>query len=176
MKRDPLADPTASIRRVYSYVAYRIGAGADAEDVTSETMVRALRYRTSYDTTKGTPSTWLLAIARACVSDHLSNRTTTYVEDLDPAAPIEVEADVVNRVAVAVAISRLDDRDRELIALRYAADLSTREIAAVLCLSRGTVDVAIHRARKRLSEELHREGYRRKHGLLALHHASLGGI
>ena len=43
--RDPLADPEQLIERVYSYVAYRIGPGADAEDVTSEAFARALRGR-----------------------------------------------------------------------------------------------------------------------------------
>ena len=42
-RRDPLADPEPLIRRVYSYVAYRIGPGADAQDVTSDTFERALR-------------------------------------------------------------------------------------------------------------------------------------
>ncbi len=53
--RDPLANPAPLIRRVYSYVAYRIGDGPDAQDVTSETMERALRGRDSYDRAKGTP-------------------------------------------------------------------------------------------------------------------------
>ena len=39
--RDPLADPEPLIRRVYAYVAYRIGDGPDAEDVTSEVFERA---------------------------------------------------------------------------------------------------------------------------------------
>ena len=33
-RRDPLADPEPLIRRVYAYVAYRLGEGAEAEDVT----------------------------------------------------------------------------------------------------------------------------------------------
>ena len=52
-RRDPLANPEPLIRRVYAYVAYRIGDGPDAEDVTSEVFERALRYRESYDPTRG---------------------------------------------------------------------------------------------------------------------------
>ena len=52
-REDPLADPTPLIRRVYAYVAYRIGDGPDAEDVTSEVFERALKYRSSYDPTRG---------------------------------------------------------------------------------------------------------------------------
>ena len=52
---DPLANPEPLIRRVYAYVAYRVGHGPDAEDLTSETFERALRYKKSYDSTKGEP-------------------------------------------------------------------------------------------------------------------------
>ena len=65
--RDPLANPAPLIRRVYSYVAYRIGDGPDAEDVTSEVFERALRYRASYDQARGHALPWLLGIARTCV-------------------------------------------------------------------------------------------------------------
>jgi DNA-directed RNA polymerase specialized sigma24 family protein len=56
VKVDPLADVERLIRRVYGYVAYRIGDGPDAEDVTSETFERALRYRSSYDPRRGDPA------------------------------------------------------------------------------------------------------------------------
>ena len=54
-RKDPLADPAPLIRRVYSYVAYRIGDGPDAEDLTSEVFERALKYRESYDPDRGGP-------------------------------------------------------------------------------------------------------------------------
>ena len=41
---DPLAHPERLTQSVYAYVAYRIGAGPDAEDATSEVFARALRY------------------------------------------------------------------------------------------------------------------------------------
>ena len=67
---DPLAQPETMIRRVYAYVAYRIGDGPDAEDVTSEVFVRALRYRDSYDAAKGQPITWLTGIARTVLIEN----------------------------------------------------------------------------------------------------------
>jgi len=41
MRSDPLANPEPLIRRVYAYVAYRLGDGPDAEDVTSQVFERA---------------------------------------------------------------------------------------------------------------------------------------
>lgn len=159
MKRDPLANPTELIRKVYSYAAYRVGAGADAEDVTGEVMVRAVRYRASYDDSKGTPLTWLLGIARTCVNDHLSSRPLVHDDGVDAASPGQLDVETIDRMAVGEAVARLDERDRDLIALRYGADLSTRQISEILGLSRNAIDVALHRTRDRLSVELHREGY-----------------
>ena len=69
IRKDPLAHPEKLIRQVYAYVTYRIGAGPEAEDVTSETFEKALRYRSSYDPQKAAPIAWLLGIARRCADD-----------------------------------------------------------------------------------------------------------
>jgi RNA polymerase sigma-70 factor (ECF subfamily) len=157
-KRNPLAEPEELIRRVYSYAAYRVGPGPDAEDITSETMLRAVRYRSSYDPAKGKPLNWLLGIARGCVDDHFAARMQT-VESREGGAAQDVEEEIVHRLSLADAVSRLDERDRELIALRYGADLSTKQISELLDLSRNAVDVALHRCRERLSVELRHEGF-----------------
>ena len=68
MPRDPLAHPERLIRAVYAYVAYRVGPGPDAEDITSDVFERALRYRASYDPKRGEPMAWLIGIARRCVN------------------------------------------------------------------------------------------------------------
>ena len=153
MARDPLADPEPLIRRVYAYVAYRIGDGPDAEDVTSATIERALRYRASYDPRRGKPQSWLIGIARACVDDHLRGRVSAG-EVVDAAGDDELEKDTLLRLSVDAAVAALADTDRELIALRYGADLSTRQIAGILQMKPNAVDVALHRARDRLRREL----------------------
>ena len=153
LQPDPLRDPEPLVRRVYSYVAYRIGDGPDAEDLTNETFVRALRYRDTFDAAKGAPISWLIGIARRCVDE--SFRHARPVSDPpDREAAGDLEADVVQRLTLRAAVSRLGERDRELIALRYGADLSARQIAQRLELSTNAVEVALHRARTRLREEL----------------------
>lgn len=67
LRVDPLRNPEPLIRRVYGYVAYRIGDGPDAEDITSETFERALRYQKSFDPQKGEPLAWLIGIARRLI-------------------------------------------------------------------------------------------------------------
>lgn len=154
--RDPLADPEQLIERVYSYVAYRIGPGADAEDVTSEAFARALRGRATYDATRGTPLAWLIGIARNCLSEHLALRTSLGADPPDLVAPGELEGDTVSRLTLAAALATLDEREQELIALRYGSDLTARRIAEILDMKTNAVEVALHRALQRLRDELDR--------------------
>ena len=149
-RRDPLADPQQLIRRVYSYVAYMVGDGADAEDITSATIERALRYRGSYEPGRGSPLAWLLGIARNCIADRHREPLDVPDDELDELAAPEGSLDHVDKLAVQAAVARLGPRDRELIALRYGADLSARQIGAELGLRANAVEVALHRAHARL--------------------------
>jgi RNA polymerase sigma-70 factor (ECF subfamily) len=151
--RDPLRDPAPLIRRVYAYVAYRVGDGPEAEDVTSATFERALRYRTTYDPRRGEPVAWLLGIARRCLEDARTSRPAAPRDE-----PLEVEedfaADAERRVMLADALSNLSERDRDLLALRYGSDLTARQIAGVMDMQVNAVEVALHRALARLRSEL----------------------
>jgi RNA polymerase sigma-70 factor, ECF subfamily len=149
LRRDPLANPEPLIRRVYAYVAYRVGDGPDAEDLTSETFERALRYKKSYDPTKGEPVQWLLGIAKRCI-DGRGPRLELASEWADEAAPGDVEEEAIRRLSVSRAVATLDERDRELIALRYGADLTARQIAELLGARTNAIEVALHRALGRL--------------------------
>jgi RNA polymerase sigma-70 factor (ECF subfamily) len=151
--RDPLANPEPLIRRVYGYVAYRIGDGPDAEDVTSAAFERALRYRESFDPRRGDAAAWLIGIARRCIVDAAATA-------LNPTADVpdqEVEGHeehAVRRLELRAAVAHLDDRDQELLALRFGADLTARQIAELLDLKTNAVEVALHRALGRLRDRL----------------------
>ena len=149
LRVDPLANPEPLIRRVYSYVAYRVGAGPDAEDITSETFERALRYKKSFDSTKGEPAAWLIGIARRCIEGRPLNLEVSS-EHVETADHRDLEDDTLRRIALSAAVGRLDERDRELIALRYGADLTARQIAELLGAKTNAIEVALHRALGRL--------------------------
>src|SRR6516164_1702353 len=138
-RRDPLANPERLIRRVYSYVAYRMGDGPEAEDVTSEVFERALRYRDRYDPSKGEPVAWLLGIARRSVDGAYAARPLMAAALPDRPDDGDLEEEAVRKLTLAAAVSRLEERDRELIALRYGADLSAAQIAELLDLRTNTV-------------------------------------
>jgi RNA polymerase sigma factor (sigma-70 family) len=164
-RRDPLADPAPLIKRVYAYAAYRLGDGPEAEDITSETFERAIRYKKSYDQRKGEPVAWLLGIAKRCIDGGWS--TTEYAtEDVDAVDSSDLEEETIRRLTVARAVATLDERDRELVALRYGADLTARQIAELLGARTNAIEVALHRALGRLrgilGEELDVEPVRKR--------------
>ena len=151
MRRDPLAHPEELIKRVYAYVAYAIGDGPDAEDVTSETFERALRYRKSYDPAKGLPATWLVGIARRCIADR---PRPTAGGGLEHETGHDVLGDRADVLVVRATVAKLPERDRELIALRYGADLTSRQIGELLDMHTNAVEVALHRLHRKLRPEL----------------------
>jgi RNA polymerase sigma factor (sigma-70 family) len=63
----------------------------------------------------------------------------------------------VNRVTMQSAVATLGERDRELVALRYGADLTAAQIGELLELSPNAVEVALHRALSRLRAQLEPE-------------------
>ena len=155
--RDPLGQPEPLIERVYSYVAYRVGPGADAEDIASTTFERAVRYRESYDPAKGTPLAWVLGIARRCVDEAFANRRPTFPLQEEAAAG-DLEAETADRLELEAALACLDGDAMELLSLRYGADLSAKRIAEVLDSTPGAVRVALHRAHTKLREALEAGG------------------
>jgi RNA polymerase sigma-70 factor (ECF subfamily) len=152
MSRDPLAHPEQLIRRLYAYVAYAIGDGPDAEDVTSEAFERALRYRKSYDPSKGSPATWLVGIARRCIADR--PRPTGYEDAAGHDPGHDQLAGRADVLAVRAAVAKLPERDRELVALRYGADLTSRQIGELLDMQTNAVEVALHRLHGKLRADL----------------------
>ena len=151
---DPFADPQPLIRRVYAYVAYRIGAGAEAEDVTSDAFERALRYRDSFDPRKGEPVSWLIGIARRCIADAAVSPQSAEADLENEVGTEDLEGNALRRIELAAAVAQLDERDRELVALRYGADLTARQIGEVMGMKTNAVEVALHRALRSLRESL----------------------
>lgn len=149
----------AELPRIYNFFRYRVGDGPVAEDLTSATFEKAWRNRHRYRRDLAAFSTWLYTIARRVAIDHYRQRRpelpldqASHVSDGNPAPEALLqkreEADKLSDL-----LSRLPDRERDLVALRYGAGLSNREIARVTGLSEGNVAVILHRTRQQLREE-----------------------
>ncbi len=144
--------------RIYNFFRYRVGDGPLAEDLTSETFERAWRNRARYRHDLSAFSTWLFTIARRIVIDHYRKpRLEMPLDDL-PYLPAEInpedaafqQADFARLSAL---LSRLEDRDRELVALKYGAGLTNRTIAGLTGLSESNVAVILHRVVQTLRQQ-----------------------
>jgi RNA polymerase sigma-70 factor (ECF subfamily) len=136
--------------RVYNYFRYRLGSESDVDELTSRTFEKAWRSRTHYRRDLAGFSTWLFKIAQNVGVDYLHARRSHL--PLDAAANVaidgtpELHAELgSDLVRLAVLTATLPERERELIALKYGADLNNRLIANLTGLSESNVGTLLHR-------------------------------
>jgi RNA polymerase sigma-70 factor, ECF subfamily len=136
--------------RIYNYFRFRVGADADAEDLTAHTFERAWRARERYRSDQAGFSTWLFTIAHNVAVDFLRTRRSRVsldaVEEMagegTPEEDAERHSDLKRLTALA---GSLPEREQELIALKYGASLENRAIARLLRLSESNVGTILHR-------------------------------
>ena len=145
---------------IYGFFSYRVRSRETAEDLTQVTFERAVRSWRRFDPNKASVRTWLTAIARnALIDHHRRGRERTEVS-VDPgsegleAEPVEDRYSLGLAPDLEVALEALSERDRELIALRFGADLTGREIAELLDLSLANVQQILWRALQALRQRL----------------------
>ena len=144
--------------RLRGYLARRLPAEA-VDDVLADVLLVAWRRR---DEMPAEPLPWLLGVAAKTLSTRWRSdaRREALVERVahQPAPPQPtVDADARRRAqqrALAVALGALDERDRELLLLRFWDELRPREIAAALELPSVTVRTRLRRATLRLHRHL----------------------
>ena len=138
--------------RVLNFFRYRLPHPADAEDLTARTFEKAWRARHRYRRDLAGFSTWLLTIARHVSIDYL--RARQRYEPLDSAAavpspgrtPEQHAVDQSDAQRLAGLLATLEPRQRELIAMKYGADMTNRAIAHATGLSESNVGTILHRA------------------------------
>jgi len=135
---------------VFAYVMGLLRDVHAAEDATAIAFERAYRKRRRFDPNRGNGRAWVFGIARNAALDELRKRKRTvglYAEPADAEAVASPGDELgARRATLRQAMSRLGDRDRELIALRFFADLSHAEIAEVLGISATNAATRLHRA------------------------------
>ena len=149
-------------RAIYSYLRFQLGSADEADDLTADVFLRAVRAADRFDPARGTAQSWLFRIARNALRDHgrreRRRRTVslTGLRDLRTDAPSPEErvlwAEEVGRLLAALA--ELPDGDRELVSLRYGSGLSTTEVAEVLGVREAAVRTRLWRALGRLRKVL----------------------
>jgi RNA polymerase sigma-70 factor (TIGR02952 family) len=147
------------VSMVHRYVYYRVGDRATAEDVTSETFVRALRRIDSLSFQGRDVGAWLVTIARNIIRDHVKSSryrlevTTADMRDADRATDGPEDAVVqhlTNRELLAC-VQQLGSEQQECIVLRFIHGLSVSETAEIMGKKDGAIKALQHRAVRRLA-------------------------
>ncbi|HWJ83505.1 MAG TPA: sigma-70 family RNA polymerase sigma factor [Nocardioides sp.] len=142
---------------LWRYVRLRVPSDGDAEDVVMVVFEKALGSWERYDASRGGVGGWLTGIARHAIADWWRRHGRELPTDQVPDswAEEDPEGDALRLVAADELRRRLgvlSAREREAIALRFGAELSSEEIGRVLGVSAGAARMLVHRAVGRLRE------------------------
>jgi RNA polymerase sigma-70 factor (ECF subfamily) len=151
-------------RRILGLCRYLLGSVSEAEDAAGEIFARLPKAMKSYDNTLPFPR-WVLSVTSHYCLDLLRRRRREQrifeprePDGPEPAAagpsPLEALLFGERRDAVRAVISRLPERYRLPLVLRYYNELSYDQIAAALGLTRSHVGIAIFRAKQELRRAL----------------------
>jgi RNA polymerase sigma-70 factor (ECF subfamily) len=144
---------------VYRFVYYRVGTHALAEDLTSETFLRALR-RMSVFTWQGKDfGAWLVTIARNLVLDHFKSSRyrlevcTPELAETDrwEEGPERAVLESFTHRALFSAVLELGTEQRECVVLRFLHGLSVAETALVMGKNTGAIKALQYRAVRSLA-------------------------
>ena len=140
--------------KIYRYIVLKIGDRTEAEDITQQVFLNALKSISSYKF-KGMPfSSWLYRIAHNQVVDYLRKKKRRPVTLLDESLvssdsennpQLMAERDIDTERLLS-ATQRLTDAQREVISLRFTSVLSTAQVAKIMGKSQGAIKALQHSA------------------------------
>lgn len=148
---------------VYRYIRARSASPEDAADLTQLVFLNAFRKLSQYRTRKAGFAAWLFGIARNAVRDAYRRSAMPVVswdvvpEALMPSAAPTPESALVAAETVArirAAIATFDRDKQELLALRFAAGLTSAQIGAVVGKREGAVKKQLWRLMQQLKKDL----------------------
>ncbi len=141
-------------RRVFNFLSHLARHHHDAEDLTQQTFLKAFHHLARFDQQRPLIN-WLLTIARNTALNHFRDvkkweemPVDAASADPSPARQTEQKEQADNLWARAREL--LSPREFEVLWLRFAEEMSTRETAAVVGLTETHVKVVVFRARQAL--------------------------
>lgn len=140
--------------KIYGYLRGKLNHTQNAEDLTSAVFVKVYEKIDRFDETKASLSTWIYTIARNTLTDYY--RTRKVFEEIPETQDdgFSVEDEVCNTEmleTLSSALETLDERERDIIILRFYYSKTLKEIAAQMSISYAYVKVLQNRAFHKLS-------------------------
>ena len=124
--------------KVFGYIRSKINSVQDAEDITADVFVKAFEKLDSFDESKASLSTWIYTITRNTLTDYFRTRKVfaEIPETLEDDSSVENDvcnAEILERLANA--LDTLDERERDIIILRFYSGKTLKEITAQMGIS-----------------------------------------
>lgn len=148
------------VDRIYAFLRAHLGMPQDAEDVTAHVFMRAYEAYPRYEPRAATPAAWLFQIARNAARDHRRGAfrrdrllSTAGREMMPPPDPVDIATERIAHRELIEAVSRLPERQRDVIGLRHAG-LTFGEVGQVLSCSEDAAKMTYHRALRALRATL----------------------
>lgn len=147
-------------RGLFAFLVYRTGDRNLAEDLVADTFERVLRSRHRFNPSRGTEKQWIYSIGlnlvrdqarRVAIERRVTETVAVEVSRSSTYSPLET-LDV--RDQLQRALVELSDAERDVIALRFGADLTLREVARVLHEGESAVEARVYRGLAKLRELL----------------------
>jgi RNA polymerase sigma-70 factor (ECF subfamily) len=147
--------------KIFRYMSYRVADIHLAEDLTSAVFEKALTKFKSYRPEKAAISTWIFTIARNTLIDYFrasSRRKTVPLEELDthPKTDFTPERTFLKKEETGKlrkCLEKLSPKEREIISLKFSAEMNNRQIAGLLGISHSNVGVILYRAVRKLRDD-----------------------
>lgn len=124
--------------RVCGYIRSKINSAQDAEDLAADVFVKVFEKLDSFDESKASLSTWIYTITRNKLTDYFRTRKVFAEIPETMEADSSVEDDVCNAEMLdnlAKALETLDERERDIIILRFYSGKTLKEITAQMGIS-----------------------------------------
>ncbi len=136
-------------KKVLGYINSQINRLQDAEDLAADVFMKVFEKIDSFDETKASISTWIFTITKNKLTDYY--RTRKVFEEVPETLSDEssFEDDICNEEmldTLADALERLDERERDIIILRYYSGKTLKEIAEKMGISYAYVKVLQNKA------------------------------
>lgn len=154
-------------KRIYNFNYYRTQRQVVAEDLTSMTFEKAFIKINTFDSKKSSFEVWLFAIARNVLNDYFRSQKRHPWESLDQvfetiAGEPSLETYIIaneEKEKLVLAMRRLKDKERVLIAYKYGAGLKNKEIAALTGIKEKTISTNLCRILKKMRADLQEASY-----------------
>ncbi|MEW6552660.1 MAG: sigma-70 family RNA polymerase sigma factor [Actinomycetota bacterium] len=151
---------------VFRYLYWNLGSREDAEDLSEEVFLRCLVNIGAYDPGRGPFKAWAFRIAHNLLVDHQRRRGRRVEEELGEdlrddtvSAPEGLEEEERAR-ALREVLEELPASQRQVVVMKYFAEMSNAEVAKAMGRSEGAVNALQHRALRHLGRSLEQRGWR----------------